>query len=93
MYKIGACQFTSTSIQYSTFYQCSSLKSITIPSSTTNLEDHCFEDCRSVRWFCFTKRASMQEPIMFGESVFAFCINLVQIDSTNSGLTLWFPGL
>ena len=75
-------------IQDSAFYQCLSLKSITIPSSTTNLEDHCFEDCRSVRWVCFTKRSSMQEPIMFGESVFALCINLLQIDFTNSGLTI-----
>lgn len=75
-------------IQDSAFYQCLSLKSITIPSSTTNLEDHCFEDCRSVRCICFTKRSSMQEPIMFGESVFALCINLLQIDFTNSGLTI-----
>ena len=30
----------------------------------------------------------MQEPIMFGESIFTLCINLVQIDFTNSGLTI-----
>ena len=76
-----------TSIRHSAFNQCSSLKSITIPSTTMNLEDHCFEGCRSVRWICFTKRSSMQEPIMFGESVFGLCTNLLQIDFTNSGLT------
>ena len=51
------------------------------------LENNCFEDCRSVRWISFTKRSSMQEPIMFGESVFGLCTNLLQIDFTNSGLT------
>ena len=30
----------------------------------------------------------MQEPIMFGAGVFTLCINLVQNDFTNSGLTI-----
>ena len=85
MYKIGACRYTSTCQIYRLLYTFPMFitKSISIPHSTPNLEDGCFESCSSLKMIYFLKSSSIQESIVFGE-VFLYCVKNLRVNFKNS---------
>ncbi len=71
--------YAVTSIGYETFRQCTSLTSITIPSSVTDIGDYAFLRCE--------KLASVDIPnsvTNIGEGTFMYCYELASITIPNS---------
>ena len=69
---------TST-IAYSAFYDCTSLKSITIPDSVTSIVDYAFYNCSSL-----TSVVIPDSVASIGDSAFSWCQSLTNITIPDS---------
>ena len=67
-------EYVVTSFEERCFYDCSGIKSITIPSSVTSLGDYCFEYCRGL-----TSITIPSSVTSLGASCFEYCSGLTSI--------------
>ena len=77
--KDGEDEYTLTEIGKSTFFDCSSLTSITIPNSVTEIGMHAFFCCSSL-----TSVIIPNSVTEIGEGVFEGCTSLTSIEIPNS---------